>query len=264
MELRIEVRGGSAEVLAAVSGEEDVGMQFDHLMHWVPDLDAAMRDYQGLGFTIQPGGEHPGVGTRNAAWRIDARYIELITVHDEGVARAGFGPAWPAIDATLRAGGGALGFAILVSDVAATVAELRSRGIGVEDAQTGSVQQPDGSTVTWALAFLSEGPAWAPFLINYGDPVDEWSTRFRGPGFPIDPWSLDHVVLEASDPVGNASWLAGVLGLPLSQVGQGAVAVALAGCTIAFARGPADRITRVVLAGADAPVGEVAGLRYQA
>jgi hypothetical protein len=48
-------------------GEEDMGMQFDHLMHWVPDLDAAMQAYQGLGFTIQPGGEHPGVGTRNAA-----------------------------------------------------------------------------------------------------------------------------------------------------------------------------------------------------
>lgn len=198
-------------------------MQFDHLMHWVPDLEAAIQDYQGLGFTIQPGGEHPGVGTRNAAWRIDARYIELITVHDEGVARAGFGPAWPAIEATLRAGGGALAFAILVSDLAATVAELRSRGVGVEDAQTGSVQQPDGSTVTWALAFLSGGPTWAPFLMNYGVPVDEWSTRFRGPGFPIDPWSLDHVVLEASDPVGNASWLARVLGLAVSQVGHGAV-----------------------------------------
>jgi hypothetical protein len=79
-------------------------MRFDHLMHWVPDLDAAMTDYRTLGFTIQPGGEHPGVGTHNAAWRIDARYVELIAVHDEGVARAGFGPAWPAIDATLRAG----------------------------------------------------------------------------------------------------------------------------------------------------------------
>jgi catechol 2,3-dioxygenase-like lactoylglutathione lyase family enzyme len=239
-----------------------MGMQFDHLMHWVPDLDAATRAYQGLGFTIQPGGEHPGVGTRNAAWRIDARYIELITVHDQGVARAGFGPAWPAIEATLRAGGGGLAFAVLVSDVAASVAALRARGVSVTDAQAGSLRQPDGSTVTWALAFLSEGPAWAPFLINYGVPAEEWSARFRGPGFPIDPWSLDQLVLEASDPAGSASWLAGVLGLPVVQVGQGAVGVPLPGCTVAFAHGPANRITRVVLAGADAPVGEVAGLRY--
>jgi Glyoxalase-like domain len=142
------------------------------------------------------------------------------------------------------------------------VAELRARGVSVTDAQAGSVQQPDGSTVTWALAFLSEGPAWAPFLINYGVAVQEWSARFRGPGFPIDPWSLDQVVVEASDPAASASWLAGVLGLPVVRVGRGAVEVRLPGCPIAFAPGPADRITRVVLGGADAPVGEVAGLRY--
>jgi catechol 2,3-dioxygenase-like lactoylglutathione lyase family enzyme len=138
-------------------------MQFDHLMHWVPDLDAAMQDYQGLGFTLQPGGEHPGVGTRNAAWRIDARYVELITVHDEGVARAGFGPAWPAIEATLRAGGGGLAFAVLVSDVAARVAELRARGVSVTDAQAGSLQQPDGSTVTWRLPSSPKVPPGRPF-----------------------------------------------------------------------------------------------------
>jgi hypothetical protein len=73
--------------------------------------------------------------------------------------------------------------------------------------KAGSLQQPDGSTVTWALGFLSEGPAWAPFLINYGVSVPEWSSRFGGPGFPIDPWSLDHVVVEAPDPMGSASWL---------------------------------------------------------
>ncbi len=238
-------------------------MQFDHLMHWVPNLDAAIQDYRALGFTIQPGGEHPGVGTRNAAWRIDARCIELITVHDEAVARASFGPAWHAIDATLRAGGGALAFAILVSDIAAIVAELRSRGVGVDDAQAGSIQQPDGSSIAWALAFISEGPPWAPFFVNYGVPADEWSAHFRGTGFPIDPWSLDHIVVEAANPGGSATWLADVLGLNLSKVDQGAVEVAVPGCTIAFSRGPANRITRVVLSGADPPVGEVAGLRYQ-
>jgi catechol 2,3-dioxygenase-like lactoylglutathione lyase family enzyme len=237
-------------------------MRFDHLMHWVPDLDAATKDYQDLGFTIQPGGEHPGVGTRNAAWRIDARYVELIAVHDEGVARAGFGPAWPAIDTTLRAGGGALAFAVLVNDVAATVSQLRSRGVSVEDEQSGSMEQSDGSIVTWALAFISEGPSWAPFFINYGAPVGEWGTRSGGPELPLGPWSLDHIVVEVSDPPESANWLAGVLGLSVSERARDAVEVALPGCTIAFSGGPVNRPTGVVLAGAHAPVGEVAGLRY--
>lgn len=38
------------------------------------------------------------------------------------------------------------------------------------------------------------------------------------PGFPIDPWSLDRVVLEVSDPAASARWLAGVIGLPVVQV----------------------------------------------
>jgi catechol 2,3-dioxygenase-like lactoylglutathione lyase family enzyme len=248
---------------ATVSQEENAGMRFDHLMHWVPDLDAATKAYQALGFTIQPGGEHPGVGTRNAAWRVDARYVELMTVHDEGAARAGFGPAWPAIDATLRDGGGALAFAVLVDSVATTVTQLRSRGVDVEDEQSGSIEQPDGSTVTWALAFISEGPPWAPFFINYGAPVKEWGMRFGEPEFPIGPWSLDHILIESSDPVASASWLAGALGLSISQVGHDAVEVALPGCTIAFADGPANRPTEVVLTGPNAPLGEVAGLRYR-
>jgi Glyoxalase-like domain len=140
---------------------------------------------------------------------------------------------------------------------------VRTRGVSAEDAQTGSLQQPDGPAVGWALAFLSEGPAWAPFFINYGVPADEWSTRFQSPGYPTDPWSLDHIVLEASDPAGSANWLARVLGLPVSQLDQGAVGVSLPGCPISFAQGPANRITRVVLAGADAPAGVVAGVRYQ-
>jgi hypothetical protein len=105
-----------------------------------------MGEYQALGFTVQPGGQHPQFGTYNAAGRLDTRYIELIAVRDEGVARAGLGPDWPGIDAMLRAGGGALGFGVLVADVTATVANLRSRGVSVGDPQAGSIRRADGST----------------------------------------------------------------------------------------------------------------------
>lgn len=139
----------------------------------------------------------------------------------------------------------------------------RTGGVSVTDAEAGSLLGSGGSTFTWALASLAEGPPWAPFLINYGVPAEEWPARLKERGFPIDPWSLDHLVVETSDPAASAGWLAGVLGLPVVQVGRGAVGVPLPGCTIGFARGSADRITRVVLAGADAPVGEVAGLYYR-
>lgn len=239
-------------------------MQFDHLVHFVPDLDAAVRDYRALGFTVQPGGQHPQLGTHNATWRLDTRYIELIAVRDEAAACAGFGPRWPGIDATLRAGGGAVAFAVLVADVAATVANLRSRGVPVDDLQAGSIRRPDGSTSVWQTAALQPGPRWAPFFINYGLPIGQWTARSREQGFPRDPWSLQGVTVEVPDPAASAGWLEDVLGLDVLRISQHAVEVRLPGCAITFAPGPADRITAVVLTGRGAPRGSVAGLRYLA
>jgi catechol 2,3-dioxygenase-like lactoylglutathione lyase family enzyme len=237
-------------------------VQFDHVVHWVPSLDAAVRDYQALGFTVQPGGQHPGSGTYNAAWRLDTRYIELIAVCDEPVARAGIGPGWPEIEATLRAGGGALAFGVLVDDVTATVADLRSRGIRVDDPQAGSIRRTDGSTGVWHYAALQDRPGWAPFFINYGLPIDQWTARSRDQGFPKDPWALHGVTVQVPDPAASASWLGNVFALDVARIGQDAAEVRLPGCAITFACGPADRITAVVLTGPGAPQGSVAGLRY--
>ncbi|MEK7838123.1 MAG: VOC family protein [candidate division NC10 bacterium] len=38
----------------------------DHLIIAVPDLEAAVKSYQGLGFAVMPGGRHTGIGTYNA------------------------------------------------------------------------------------------------------------------------------------------------------------------------------------------------------
>jgi catechol 2,3-dioxygenase-like lactoylglutathione lyase family enzyme len=237
-------------------------VQFDHLIHWVPDLDAAVRDYQALGFTVQPGGQHPQFGTHNAAWRLDTRYIELIAVRDEATARAGLGSDWPELVALLGSGGGVGAFGVLVADVAATVADLRSRGVSVGDPQDGSIRRADGSTGAWQSAGLQDAPGWAPFFINYGLPIDEWTARFREQGFPKDPWSLHGVRVEVADPAASASWLADVFGLYVVRDAQDVAEVRLPGCAITFVRGLADRITAVVLTGPGAPTGPVAGLHY--
>lgn len=237
-------------------------VQFDHLVHLVPSLDAAVRDYRALGFTVQPGGRHPGSGTHNAAWRLDTRYIELLAVCDEPVACAGAGLGWPEIEEMLRAGGGALAFGVLVDDVTATVADLRSRGVRVGDPQAGSIRRTDGSTGVWHTASLQDGPRWAPFFINYGSPIDQWTARFQKQGFPKDPWVLHGVTAQVPDPAASASWLGDVFALDAVRIGPDAAEVRLPGCPIMFARGLADRITAVVLTGPGAPHGSVAGLRY--
>ena len=50
----------------------------DHLVIVVPELEAAVASYRGLGFTVVPGGRHP-IGTHNALIAFeDGAYLELI------------------------------------------------------------------------------------------------------------------------------------------------------------------------------------------
>ena len=50
----------------------------DHLVIVVPELEAAVASYRGLGFTVVPGGRHP-IGTHNALIAFaDGSYLELI------------------------------------------------------------------------------------------------------------------------------------------------------------------------------------------
>lgn len=78
-------------------------MQFDHLMHWVPDLGIAAAAYPTLRFTVSEGVvQHPDAGTESLAWRAGAVYVELIAVCDRVAAEQSRGRAWPALNALLR------------------------------------------------------------------------------------------------------------------------------------------------------------------
>jgi hypothetical protein len=72
-------------------GVEHGMVQFDHLLHWVPDLDAAVRDYQAVGFTVQRAGQHPQFGTHNAhpaasaAWLAGVFALDVVRIAQDAV-----------------------------------------------------------------------------------------------------------------------------------------------------------------------------------
>ena len=57
--------------------------RLDHLVILVRDLDQAIREYEVLGFTVIPGGEHADGLTRNALIPFrDGSYLELVPFLD--------------------------------------------------------------------------------------------------------------------------------------------------------------------------------------
>jgi catechol 2,3-dioxygenase-like lactoylglutathione lyase family enzyme len=118
----------------------------DHVVIAVHDLDAAIADYTALGFTVRPGGAHPGRATHNALVVFaDGSYFELI--------------AWkkPAPDERWwqllqRHGEGIVDFALLPHDTGAVVAAARERGLALDGPLEGGRLRPDGERLHWRTA----------------------------------------------------------------------------------------------------------------
>lgn len=115
----------------------------DHVVIAVEDLERAIADYRGLGFTVEPGGRHPGRTSHNALVVFeDGAYLELI--------------AWTAPNPAerwnvelLAHGEGFMDFALLPEDVPRAVAEAKTRGLTLNGPIDGGRVRPDGKELKW-------------------------------------------------------------------------------------------------------------------
>jgi len=134
----------------------------DHVVIMVPDLDAAIRDYTELGFTVVAGGSHP-TGTHNALIAFaDGAYIELIAFERNNPEHR-----WWAV---AQKGGGLIDFCMRTDDLAGDREAFRKTGVEMQIAP-GERVRPDGYRLRWTLAQPVPPYAFlAPFLIEDGTP----------------------------------------------------------------------------------------------
>lgn len=120
-------------------------LQLDHIVIAVHDLAQTIADYQALGFTVTPGGQHPGRTSHNALVVFaDGAYLELI--------------AWQAPAPEERwwrdlqqYGEGLVDFALLPDDAVAVADAARTRGLEMTP-RDGGRRRPDGRELQWQTA----------------------------------------------------------------------------------------------------------------
>jgi len=118
----------------------------DHVVILVKDLDAAIADYSDLGFTVVPGGEHADGLSHNALVALaDGSYLELIAFKrpppDEHLFSTGY-----------KTGEGLVTFALLPTEIAKDVEEVRKRGLEMDGPFPGGRVRTDGQRVEWQIA----------------------------------------------------------------------------------------------------------------
>ena len=122
-------------------------LRLDHVVIAVRDLEHAVVVCEAAGFTVVPGGRHPGRNTRNALVVFDdGAYLELITYSAPSPDERW----WRELEAH---GDGLVDFALLPHDLPAALAQAQARGLaGISGPLPGGRVRPDGQRVAWQTA----------------------------------------------------------------------------------------------------------------
>ena len=145
-----------------------MGNWIDHLVLAAPSLDVGCRAVEArTGVAPVFGGVHPGAGTHNALLSLGPpTYLEVIARDpaQTDVATSPLVPDGLGDEPRLVA------FAVGCDDIDAAVAALRAAGApGVGDPYGMSRRRPDGSVLSWRVAFVVGGRVGGatPFLISW-------------------------------------------------------------------------------------------------
>lgn len=120
-----------------------MSLVLDHVVILVGDLEAAIRNYSALGFTVQRGGTHADGASHNALVGFaDGSYLELIAFLRPAPEHRWWGHAQ-------RGHEGLIDFALLPGSVSDVVQAARSRGLAYQGPHDGGRVRLDGQRLVW-------------------------------------------------------------------------------------------------------------------
>lgn len=225
--------------------------RFDHAVIAVPDLDAAVDAYRGLGFDVSFGGRHTGRGTHNAIIRFGLDYLELLGIYDPAAERDQGGGELSAF--LEKTGGGLVGFALATTEIDTIAADWTSDFAPVGQPEQMERVRPDGFRLQWRLLIPGGTPwdrAW-PFIIQWDTPDSERLSR-DAPGHHANSAAgVAGVTVATTSPQRMDSLYANDLGLPTEGVHSNEAAFRLGGLRIRLVTGGHDGLQEVQLAVTD-------------
>jgi hypothetical protein len=143
--------------------------RLDHLVYATPDLDAAVNALEAqLGVRAIAGGQHPGLGTRNALLGLGPRmYLEIVGPDPEQPAHAT--PRWFRIDSLRKPT--LVTWCAAGHDLAQLRADAEVAGIPLGEVRDGGRVRPDGVRLAWQVTspLIEVEHGLVPFFIDWLD-----------------------------------------------------------------------------------------------
>jgi len=167
-------------VLRAAGDNAGVLAQVDHLVYATPDLNLGVETAEKLfGVRATPGGQHPGVGTRNALIALGpASYLEIIGPDPDQPKPVG--PRRFGID-DLKAPR-LLTWVAKQKDLDRFAADAKAHAVSLGAVIPGSRQRPDGVVLSWSYTDPSTVlmNRLIPYFIDWGSSPHPSATAAKG------------------------------------------------------------------------------------
>lgn len=196
----------------------------DHLVILVRDLEEAVKDYEGLGFRVTPGGEHADGLTRNALVPFrDGAYLELVSFIDPEDGQdnvwgwRGFLPQEGLVD-----------YCATSDALGSDVERLRGLGFEVDGPYDGGRRLPDGGEIRWRSASVGQGGRVLPFLIEDVTPRERRVPGGSVSDHPNGATGIPRLEISAPDTRKASANLAALMRTPPGPLVFGACELVLA------------------------------------
>ena len=140
--------------------------RIDHFMYAVPDMDRGIAWAADL-FGVEPayGGEHVGVGTRNALLSLGDTYLEIIAPDPQQSLSGNMGEKFAALST-----GGLITWAVQ-GELASIASTLKQGGVKTRGPKRTERKTTDGTLLVWELLFPMDSRFGGrmPFFIDWLD-----------------------------------------------------------------------------------------------
>lgn len=228
-------------------------IQWDHSVHYVNDLDLAIKTFAENGLRVFRGGSHKQWGTHNALSYFGLTYHEFLSIenrelaeqteHNNHVVQDAV-QALPEHEVLSRV-------ALRTDDIEAVAASLTAQGLDVAPIIDGKRLNQQGQLIEWRMLTIGghfNGLRY-PFVIQWKGTDAERLQALEESGViqphPAGEISLEQALFTVSDPHSVAEHWQQVFGFPVIKRDETGVTLAVTDKTFLFQQGSAEALTQL-------------------
>ncbi|WP_405104202.1 VOC family protein [Paenibacillus sp. FSL K6-1217] len=231
-------------------------LKWDHLVHYVNDLDQPVQLFTEHGLTAFRGGSHKDWGTYNALSYFGLTYLEFLGIENLELARATKHNVVVRDAVTLLPEHEVLSRVVLrTDDIGAVEAKLQAAGLALSPIIDGRRLDNQGRLIEWRMMTIDgdfQGLVY-PFIIQWSETDEQRLDSLTAAGInqphPAGKVEIESAGFRVSDPAAAASHWSELFGLPLSGLVDGldgSCSLKAGDQTFEFTPGEENRLSRIV------------------